>query len=44
MSPGLPEKYKEKGKLRYHKCEHCKHEFPTSMKFPKCSKCKKYAS
>ena len=43
MSPGLPEKYKEKGKLRIVKCKKCGHEYPTSMKIPRCSKCKTYS-
>ena len=41
---GLPEKYREKGKLRYHTCEFCKREFVTTMKYPQCGKCRKYAS
>ena len=41
---GLPEKYREKGKLRYHTCEFCKREFVTTMKLPQCGICRKYAT
>ena len=43
MNPGLPEKYKEKGKLRIVKCKKCGHEYPTSLKIPRCSKCQTYS-
>jgi len=43
MNPGLPEKYKEKGKLRIVKCD-CGHEYASSMKIPRCSDCGKYAN
>ena len=38
----LADRYKEKGKLRIVKCNNCKHEFASSMKIPKCSKCLAY--
>ena len=43
MSP-RPAKYDEKGKLRVVKCKNCGHEYATSMKIPRCSKCGKYAN
>jgi len=41
VNPGLPERYKEKGKLRVVKCD-CGHEFATSMKIPRCFNCGVY--
>ena len=43
MAP-LADRYKEKGKLRVVKCKECGHEYASSMKIPRCSKCGKYAN
>ena len=42
LSPGLPEKYREKTKLREVTCRGCKHVMATRMKIPQCSKCGAY--
>jgi len=42
MNPGLPEKYKEKTKIRIVKCGSCKREYPSRQKIPRCSKCGAY--
>ena len=38
----IPEKYKEKSRLRYVKCPYCDTEYSTSMKIPRCSRCYRY--
>jgi len=42
MTPGLPEKYKEKTKLREVTCSGCKHVMATRMLIPRCAKCGAY--
>ena len=42
MTPGLPEKYREKTKLREVTCSGCQHVMATRMRIPQCAKCGAY--